>query len=753
METDDSPFRRMDTIHSQMFQFWYSVAFMPALGLDDSRSMATAFARLVRALEDNTGPSTATEEEEMTDATWRIKNTMHVCVDRAEALLDNHYRRLERERERSPYREPSIYAERRPMAARTSFGGRLRQISTTVTNMLDQIQTAQTWLHLKERQDVHRATARYSSINAGRDDFQSLSSDWPKDAQAAPPSSYTNFSVRNDRDSAEVPNLGNTVTLRDMPECYFVSAFGSAAMSTDHIFDIVRHLARLDDFAYSNPVQPQDLMTLVCAVAGWALGSRSLYIAPFCLENFTYDQLLSMLIQSGPLLDRLSFAPGVAESLPPLTNSSREDFSMRAQSKPPLFRVLALAMAKANGNRSVALASVDTRFQTNFWQNSSTRPVPDRSVPSQHVLPKLSFVRGGNLPGIVQSRINPACHSRYGETGPQREPRVFTPTSKCDGRNSIRSTSRKLREADENWPFQMGTGPTDCPAAGGRCDNYLHRLQARMGTRKTSDDVTLHGAAFEYKQPSNRVSVLEGGNCDCDETAAGRHEKSVCQEKSQSKLKVENAKMKSNMNRGSDDDLDWDALSDHGATIATGSTGFRTAHLNSDSSSDFVTDSSSSADRSVAGSDASHDSLGGFASSDRDSEASYDEYWRQLESRQTRQKSERRKDSFDTHSDTEAESTTGTRASSGTDFDSSSDVSYPRKSPREQVAARDAYARWLHHGLERTKLETISIEIERRAAKQSTSKNRDFEFSEAEGESDNRRKFKPRHRESFCFVN
>ncbi|CAK7266351.1 hypothetical protein SEPCBS57363_002052, partial [Sporothrix epigloea] len=145
-------------------------------------------------------------------------------------------------------------------------------------------------------------------------------------------------------------------------------------MSTDHIFDIVCHLAQLDNFTYSNPVQPEDLMTLVCAVAGWALDSRSLYIAPISLQDLTYDQLLSMLIQSGLLLDRPSFAPGVTESSPPLTNSSREsssmraesspplttssreNFSMRAQSKPPLFRVLALAMAKANGNRGVALA-------------------------------------------------------------------------------------------------------------------------------------------------------------------------------------------------------------------------------------------------------------------------------------------------------------------------------------------------------------------------------------------------------------
>ncbi|CAK7266349.1 hypothetical protein SEPCBS57363_002051 [Sporothrix epigloea] len=129
-------------------------------------------------------------------------------------------------------------------------------------------------------------------------------------------------------------------------------------MSTDHIFDIVCHLAQLDGFTYSNPVQPEDLMTLVCAVAGWALDSRSLCIAPINLQDLTYDQLLSMLIQSGLLLDRPSFAPGVTESSPPLTNSSRESSSMRAQSKPPLFRVLALAMANANGNRKGSFASV-----------------------------------------------------------------------------------------------------------------------------------------------------------------------------------------------------------------------------------------------------------------------------------------------------------------------------------------------------------------------------------------------------------
>ncbi|EPE04529.1 hypothetical protein F503_03591 [Ophiostoma piceae UAMH 11346] len=280
---------KMSVFETQLFQFWYSMGFLPYLGLDDNGDMSACLVRLLRALEEQQPASEPVKS--LADAEWSTKNIMLDCIDKAESLL----------------------GLARPSS--TSLDGRLIEISIALSALLDKVKLAQKCEEEKGQDEQARMQSRAPGII--------MHPPTPHYASSASSGSVYNSALSNNQYSNYIRNYYNgtyngiftpatttvvskLATLNTMHDEYFRGAFDSSAMPRDCLFDKVRHIAPDAAFSYASAIHDDNLQAVVCCVAGWGLGHCAMALPDGRLEKLAYNQLINMLMLSGTSLHHTS---------------------------------------------------------------------------------------------------------------------------------------------------------------------------------------------------------------------------------------------------------------------------------------------------------------------------------------------------------------------------------------------------------------------------------------------------------------
>ncbi|CAK7204293.1 hypothetical protein SEUCBS139899_007048 [Sporothrix eucalyptigena] len=783
----DSPNNgKMGVFLTQMFQFWYHVGFMPALGLDDNGSMAIAFGRLLRALEDGSWPTADIEPKDMAEASWCIKNIMFDSIEKVEALLDIHQQQQQQKQDQqsASFSAPNSL---RSLASTNTMAGRLIGITIAITEMLGQVKAAQDLQDEQDKQD-QGTNSVYNGSSGRWNVFGRYPASSPPSSSSSPPpprrvplnrlnwthpppppppppasrpwapppppkmTPHTPPHLNNNKvnnGSIDESSLGDTVILREMNDNYFHGALSGTEMSPEYLFEIARHLAPEDAFSYTRPIPPENLQTLVCAVAGWALGSNAMKVSTVRLESLTYSQIVNMLVLSGTMLHRSTTDRSTAaasSSRSAFTDDSseyrststlRQSFSSSGAStssragtvsppKPRIFRVLAIAAANADDSSSAVSVNSGPRRDSPSGSDFS-RPWNPLPPPLRPPFP---------LGGPIKPRMEPLGF--YNSTISRHPP---PPMLRPSGATSYSTPPR--------WPISTGRplpylgskkkkkGTSGFLGTKSAVDSDDSRSNSGSDSDSGSDSNDSRGSrrSRRYQTDGDSDSGSDSGS-ESDSSDKKRHRRKFAKrhsKKSGSKSKSKTSKKTKKSKRGKkgdddDADSDWDAVSEKSLTVY--------------SASDSDSTSSASESGSVSGSDSDPDA-------GSDSDVSHPRRKSKKSKGKRKHRSSRKADasSSEASSDSGSDSGVNSAASPDSGTEDNSDEDY--YSDDNPAATRDGFTRWFIDGLEKARKEAIK---EAKAKSKKSSKSKGSKNTKSKTEDKGSRSAKVKHRDSFVVV-